>query len=200
MTVKSRIAVCILAGGESRRFGGNKALAEWRGGTLIGHILDRVRAQTDGPVAINAAAPEAFAGLGVPVVSDEAWLQAGPLAGVRTAMLWADRAGHAEVVTLGVDLPFLPKDYIAAIAEPRAPAVAGSDGRLHPVNGIWPVAQLPELEAYLESGKRSAHGWSESCNAAIVEFAPTNAGIDPFFNVNTAEDLRIAMELADRDR
>ena len=198
MAAASDIAVCILAGGASRRFGGNKAFAEWNGQPLIAHILDLVRAQTSGPVAINGAGPDLFSGFDVPVLADEAWVNAGPLAGIRTALLWAQRQGVDEVVTLGVDLPFLPSTYVSKLQTAGVPVIAGSNGRWHPVNGLWAVAQLAELEGYLESGRRSAHGWAELCKASVADFLPEADDIDPFFNVNTAEDLKAAHDMQGR--
>lgn len=195
MAARSQIAVCILAGGKSRRFGGNKALADWDGQPLIAHVLSRIRSQTDGPVAINAADPHLFDDLGVPVLVDEAWLGAGPLAGIRSALLWAKKQRLHEVVTVGVDLPFLPADYLQTLGAQGAPTTVSSNGRCHPINGLWGVTHLSELETYLESGKRAAHGRTELCEAAVAVFALDSDRVDSFFNVNSVHDLKVAKAL-----
>ena len=195
MTSPPNIPICILAGGTSRRFGEDKALAVLGGKPLIEHVLERVRRATSGTIAINAPSPGGFERIGLPVVADAAWEGAGPLAGILTAMEWASSIGATQVATLAVDLPFAPLDFVKTLSANGAPAIAVSGDRWHPVNGLWKADQSSALRSYLESGKRSAHGWAEHCNASLVPFDPAPGEVDPFWNINTREDLAKAEEL-----
>lgn len=186
------VGVCILAGGASRRFGGNKAFANLHGKPLLEHVLDRIRAQTTGPLIINANDPEQYARFGLKVISDDQWPEAGPLVGVYAAMSWARDVGLDQVVTVAVDQPHLPMDFVATLLRTGAPAIAASHGRPHPVNALWPANDLAALHGYLASGKRSVFGWAEICQARIAEFQASPDAVDPFLNVNTPDDLRAA--------
>lgn len=192
MAALPNIPICILAGGASRRFGENKALAKLAGKPLLSHVLERVRGQTSGPIAINAPPSIGFEDWGLPIITERDWEGVGPLAGVTTAMEWASEQGFENIVTLAVDLPFAPLDFVDKLSAASAPAIAASDDRLHPVNGLWRVDQHGALLAYLESGRRSAHGWAESCGAATVAFEDATGQADPFWNVNTHEDMATA--------
>lgn len=191
----SEVGVCILAGGASRRFGGNKAFAKLHGKPLLEHIIDRIRAQTSGPLIINANDLQQYEQFALKIIADDKWPGAGPLAGVYAAMSWARDIGLDIVVTVAVDQPLLPPNYLATLLQTGAPAIAASFGRRHPVNALWVPNQLAALDGYLGSGKRSVHGWAESCQAHVAEFQVSPDAVDPFLNVNTPDDLRIA-ELA----
>lgn len=200
MTDASSTPICILAGGGSRRFGKDKALAQLNGKTLLAHVIDRVQAQSDGAIVINAGDPAPFSEFGLSIVSDGEWRGSGPLAGILTALQWARREGSDTVITLAVDLPFAPLDLIARLNAAGAPAVCASGDRWHPVNGIWRVEQSEALEAYLKSGKRSAHGWAEHCGAAIASFEERQGGADPFWNVNTPDEMAQAERMIEEAR
>lgn len=198
MTRVSDVAVVILAGGASRRFGSHKAFADLGGKPLLEHVLDRIRIQTGGPLLINTNAAELYGAFGLPVVPDRAWAGAGPLAGIHTAQTWAKAARRDQVVTIAVDQPFVPTSYISTLLKVGAPAIASSLGRLHPINAVWLVAQLPALGCYLEMGKRDVIGWAQNCEAGVAEFATGPDAVDPFLNVNTTCDLDVASKaLAD---
>lgn len=195
MAALPNIPICILAGGGSRRFGEDKALAKLGGKPLLSHVLGRVRGQTSGPIAINTAPAQEYERWGLPIITDTARDGVGPLAGITTATEWAGAQGSDRVVTIAVDLPFAPFDFVKKLSAAGAPAIAITAGRWHPVNGLWRADQLLALQTYLESGKRSAHGWAESCNAALVTFDHAAGGIDPFWNINTPEDMSKAEEM-----
>ena len=194
MTEKPDIACVVLAGGASARFGGDKGLAVLQGRPLIGHVLERLRAQTGGVVGVNAAEDSSYAAFADVVVPDLLGGGLGPLAGVHAALSWAKGQGSERVVTCAVDTPFLPGDLIERFLATDGPAVAASCGRVHPVCGIWPVGLLPQLERRLADGQRAAWGWAQLCGALRIEFAALD-GLDPFFNINTADDLAAASKL-----
>ena len=72
-------------------------------------------------------------------------------------------------------------------------AVACSGGRTHPVIGLWPVALADDLEAALRAGDRKIDRWTARHGVTEVSFA--HAAVDPFFNINTPDDLAAAERL-----
>jgi len=198
MAQKPDIPICILAGGASRRFGADKALAVLDGRPMVEHLLDRVHGQTIGPIAINTGNAEAFKVLGLPLLRDAAWESSGPLAGIYTALDWASQEGFETVITLAVDQPFAPLDLVTRLNASGVPSIAATKERWHPVNGIWNAAHSETLGAYLESGKRSAHGWAEHCGAKVALFERGPDGVDPFWNVNRPEDMIAAQRFIGR--
>ena len=129
---------------------------------------------------------------------------AGPLAGVLAGMDWAADRGAHEIATIPTDAPFFPADLVARLIAARAAAdavlaVAASQGRAHPVFGLWPVALRDDLRAALtEEGIRKIDVWTARYALATVAF--DGAGVDPFFNENTPADLEQAAVLMGRQQ
>jgi molybdopterin-guanine dinucleotide biosynthesis protein A len=192
----------LLAGGLARRMGGgDKPLCMLAGRPLLDHVLDRIRPQV-GSVALNANGdPARFARWGLPVLADPCPGNPGPLAGVLAGMRWASVLDAADVLSVPTDTPFLPGDLLARLdAARRAAGVpiacAASGGRTHPVVALWPAALAETLAAALQSGLRKIDAWTAGqgvCSAAFDD-----AGPDPFFNVNSPDDLAAAELLIHR--
>jgi len=200
------VAGVILAGGASRRMGGgDKSLALLCGRSLAAHVVGRLTPQI-GRLALNANGdPARFAGLGLPIVADAGPELAGPLAGFLAGMTWAagDAATRA-IVTTPADTPFIPRDLVArlrvAVPDDGTIAVARSRGALHPVVALLPLALREDLAAWLgRTSDRAVRTWLARHRWVAVDFADDAAGADPFFNVNTPEDLSLAAEIAGRD-
>jgi molybdopterin-guanine dinucleotide biosynthesis protein A len=191
------IPAMILAGGLSRRMGGgDKCLLPLAGRPILAHMIERVRPQVTA-LALNANGDAArFAGFDIADVADDAADFAGPLAGILAALDWARRThpSASAVLTVPADTPFLPRDLAARLAAAGAPAVARSSGQIHPVVGLWPLALEAGLRKALhDEGLRKVEDWTARFLPAVVDFAA--APVDPFFNVNTPEDLARAEAL-----
>ena len=192
-----RPAAVILAGGEARRMGGgDKPLRRLAGRPMLAHIRERLAGQAE-PTALSANGdPARFAGMGLPVLADSMPGRPGPLAGLLAGLDWAAVGGHAWLLCVPGDTPFLPADLVARLAQGGAgPAIAASpdaDGRLrsHPTVGLWPVALRHDLRAALEGGMRRAGDWAMAQEARVVAFPASTP--DAFFNVNTQADLTAA--------
>ncbi|HEX4262469.1 MAG TPA: molybdenum cofactor guanylyltransferase MobA [Acetobacteraceae bacterium] len=195
----------ILAGGRARRLGGgDKPLRRLGDRPILAHVVARIAPQVD-RLALNANGdPARFAAWPLPVLPDTppegsgslAGPLAGPLAGLLAGMRWAASFGCETVVSVPGDTPFLPHDLVArllaACGSARA-AVAGSGDRLHPVIGCWSVGLAEDLQSQLALGRSRATDWAARTGAAVAAFAATPR--DPFFNINSPEDLAAAEAL-----
>lgn len=194
----------ILAGGLATRMGGgDKGLLALGGQSLLARVIDRLEPQVAG-LALNANGDAArFADLGLPVLPDTVEGYAGPLAGVLAGLDWAAGHGAESIVTAAADTPFFPEDLVPRLllagegmAHPLVLAATREEGKLyrHPTFGLWPVALRDDLRAALEGGLRKVVLWTDTHGGRVAEF-PTHP-FDPFFNVNTPEDLAEAERLA----
>lgn len=193
----------ILAGGLARRMGGgDKPMREIGGRTILDHVVERIAPQC-GFLVLNANGdPSRFAAFGLPVVADTVAGNPGPLAGVLAALDWAaqNRPRMHWVVSVAGDCPFLPHDLVGRLHEARLRenaelAVAASDGRAHPVIGLWKVALRDDLRrALVDEDMRKIDRWTARYPLATVTWAAEP--VDPFFNANTVEDLSEAERLA----
>jgi molybdenum cofactor guanylyltransferase len=196
----------ILAGGLARRMGGgDKGLRMLGGRSLLARTAERLAPQCDGLILNANGDPARFSALGLPVVADPVAGLLGPLAGVLAALDWAAARAPATawVASVPGDCPFIPRDLVARLHAAReavgAPlAVAASGGRAHHAAGLWPVGARDELrQALAVEGVRKVAAWTGrfACAAAEWPIEPR----DPFFNVNTAQDLVEAERLAAPD-
>ena len=195
----------ILAGGRATRMGGgDKGLRAVAGQRFIDRVIARLAPQC-APLAINANGdPARLAGLGLPILPDSLADHPGPLAGVLAGLDWAAELGAGAIVTVAADTPFFPADLAArlqAAAGPAGLALAASPdetGRLqrHPTFGLWPVALREDLRAALSGGLRKIVLWTDAHGARTAAFAADP--FDPFFNVNTPEDIIEAERIAGR--
>jgi molybdopterin-guanine dinucleotide biosynthesis protein A len=184
----------ILAGGRSMRLGGgDKCLLPLGAATILCAVIAALRPQA-GTLLINSnSAPALFANTGLPVRADVLAGRLGPLAGIHTAMLWARESGAEAVLTVPGDTPFLPSDIYARLAAAGGggqAAVAVSGGQIHGVAGLWPVALAARLEAHLAQGGLAVRAWLDTISFTAVEFE--TGAIDPFWNINTPDDLAFA--------
>jgi len=201
---RADITGVLLAGGQARRMGGgDKCLIQVRGRALLDYVIERASDQAS-PLLLNAnGAPSRFDAWGLPVVADVVDGYAGPLAGVLTALNWArDNAPQcAWVASFPTDTPFFPYDLVprllSAVEQNGAEiACAASGGRVHPVFALWPTCLREELHAALVHEQiRKIDTWTARYRLAVVDFPATS--YDPFFNVNTRQDVEVSETMID---
>ncbi|WP_322866575.1 molybdenum cofactor guanylyltransferase MobA [Aquicoccus sp. G2-2] len=211
-----RVLGVILAGGLATRMGGgDKALLALGERPLLGHVIDRLAPQVAG-LALNANGdPARFSEFGLSVLPDSIAGHPGPLAGVLAGLDWAADQGAEAVVSVAGDTPFFPRDLVtrlqcagAGMAHPLVLAATPRDEDMqtksksrsglirHPTFGLWPVALRDDLRAALAGGLRKVVQWSEAHDGREALFE--TGAIDPFFNVNTPDDLRQAQAMLER--
>ena len=193
------IAGVLLAGGKSRRFGGgDKCLQELGSKTLLEHAARNAAPQV-GALILNINGDESrFPDLGLPILHDTIEGHAGPLSGVLSAMeCVVEHAPQVRwIATFATDAPFIPANWVALVQaritrEQSQMGTVSSNGRSHPVFGLWPVDLRFELRKAMEDEElRKVGAWTARYKLATVEFE--SDPVDPFFNINTPEDLAVA--------
>lgn len=189
----------ILAGGASRRFGRDKALAVVDGRRLLDHAAD-VLADAASRVALLGT-PERAAALapllppGVAPLADDAPGR-GPLGGLATALA---RHPDAWVALLAVDLPRVPRGWWARLAAHHRPGAAAvvpraADGRWEPAAALYHgslAAAAAEAVAAADGGRALGfQGWLEALAAVgrVVAVATDALPAGALVNVNRPED------------
>ena len=197
--VSKNVAGVILAGGlASRMGGGDKSLKSLGKKTILESVMDRLSPQVT-TIVLNANGdPQRFSRYKIPVVHDQTAQFLGPLAGVLSGLDWAYENGFTQIVTVAADTPFFPLTLVTTLSDVLSNsgtqiALAATKKKgskriiLHPTFGLWPVSLRNDLRSSLGLGVRKVVQWTEKHNHVEALF-DVELG-DPFFNVNTSEDL-----------
>jgi molybdopterin-guanine dinucleotide biosynthesis protein A len=189
------IHALILAGGQGSRLGQiRKADLRLGGATLFERVAGQLRdVGTPLLISVGADAPATtWPGIALP---DLDLPIGGPLAGLISAAAHLERAAPEDVlVTVAVDTPFLPNDYVrrlvAALGAGAPAAQAGWGGNFYPTNAIWRLSALADLPAMAREGTlpKSAKALLAMAGATDVDWSDTHQQ-DPFANLNTMADL-----------
>ena len=194
----------ILAGGLSRRMGGgDKGLLMLGKTTIIERVIDKILPQV-GSLAININGDSSrFPDYKLPIIPDSIKGYLGPLSGILAGMEWAFKNGNRYIATVAADTPFLPDDFIKrlhamvksknlniGIAASRI--LSGDDVFIHPTFGIWEVALKDDLRDALANDTRKIMFWAKKFKLDYYYFDTSDKLSDPFFNINTPDDLEEA--------
>jgi molybdenum cofactor guanylyltransferase len=194
-----RILGAIIAGGQSLRMGGaEKGFIVLEGATLLERTLSRLRFQVD-EVIINANGDATrFAETGVVVVPDHLVDVGSPLAGLEAVLRYGAAHQFDAVVTVPSDAPFLPLDLVQRLLEAgeiTGAAIARSGAQDHYLTGIWTTAMARPLRQLIEGeGFRRVQDFVARARAETVVWS--HLPHDPFFNINTPEDVVSAAQIA----
>ena len=198
----------ILAGGRATRMGGgDKGRLMLGRYSILDNVIDRLKPQVSS-IILNANGPQdRFSDLNLPVVADSRPGYAGPLAGVLAGLDWAYAHGADHIVSVAADTPFFPKDlvqrFLSHTVDMEIPlvlaATTGEAGKIwrQPTFGLWPVALRNDLRDNLKKGLRKVVLWIDQHGGREAIFEAD--GIDPFFNVNTPEELLQARRLLQKE-
>jgi molybdopterin-guanine dinucleotide biosynthesis protein A len=206
--IAQTVGVVLCGGRSSRMGGGDKCLLPFGDTTILHRVVQRLQPQVR-TMSINAnSEPSRFSAYGVPVLDDGVPGFAGPLAGVLSGMRWAAGfPGCDSLLSVAGDTPFFPGNLAGRLAEsasqaPGLIAVATSGGRRHPVFALWPISLADRLEHFLSAeGNRRVNAFIDTQGVVEVDFPMgTGAGgpLDPFFNINTPEDLAEAWRISEK--
>ena len=192
----------ILAGGQSKRMGKDKLFLELNNKKLIEHTIDKVKKYLKKIIIITNQDNEFFFKNNLTTVKDCIEGQLGPLVGILTAMKWAKEnlSKCSWIATFPCDTPFFPESIIKSFIEESKKKeslilCASSHGRKHNIFGLWSLDLYDKLENDLINKKiRKVQDWTEKNKIKNLEFKFKD--YDPFFNINTEEDLEFAKKLS----
>jgi len=199
---EDNILGAILAGGQSKRMGKDKLFLELNNKKLIEHTIDKVKKYLKKIVIITNQDNEFFFKNNLTTVKDCIEGQQGPLVGILTAMKWAKENLNecSWIVTFPCDTPFFPESIIESFIEESGKKeslilCASSHGRKHNIFGLWSLDLYDKLKNDLINNKiRKVQDWTEKNKIKNLEFKFKD--YDPFFNINTEEDLAVAKKLS----
>ena len=194
----------ILAGGKSKRMGKDKLFLEINNKKLIEHTIDKVKKYLKEVIIITNQDNEFFSKNNLITVKDCIEGQLGPLVGILTAMKWAKEnlTKCSWIATFPCDTPFFPESIIRSFikeSEKKESLIlcASSHGRKHNIFGLWSLDLYDKLQDDLINKKvRKVQDWTEKNKIKNLEFKFKD--YDPFFNINTHEDLEFAKKLSTR--
>ena len=188
----------VLAGGKSRRFGEDKSQVKLGGKLLIDYILSEIIDEFNEVLVVSNNLIEFKQSEKISLIKDFK-KDLGPLGGVLTAMKWVkdNNKDYQWISTFPTDTPFFKnqilKDFFKKInmKEGKLFFINSNDTR-HNIFGLWSLDLMDKLEEDLDKGERKVEVWANSIGVKNINMKFENK--DPFFNINTKEDLKKAIE------
>jgi molybdenum cofactor guanylyltransferase len=196
---KSKTILVILAGGQSRRFGGGyKTLYTFNKISILDRIIQNFK-KLEMEIVLNVNSNEdKFLKTGLHLIKDELENFQGPLAGIYSSMKWVleNRKNIEWIFTSPSDTPFLNKNLVNKFLSndynnKTNIVIAKSSNKTHPVIGFWHISLIKSLEEFLAKENRKIMHWVEGQNYEILNFENKNN----FFNINTKADLEEAIKI-----
>ena len=193
----------MLAGGKSQRFGQDKSQVKLQGKILIDYILSEIVDEFNETLIVTNNLINFMS-------SDKIFLTKdfknglGPLGGVFTAMKWVkeNNKKYNWISTFPTDTPFFKKKELKnfykniKISDSKLFFIKSKETR-HNIFGLWSMDLMDQLESDLLKGERKVELWANSVGVSIINIEYKK--IDPFFNINTKEDLEKAIKIMNND-
>ncbi len=196
---KSKTILLILAGGQSRRFGGGyKTLFKFNKISILDRIIQNFK-NLEMEIILNVNSNEdQFLKTGLHLIKDELENFQGPLAGIYSSMKWVleNRKNIEWIFTSPSDTPFLNKSLVKKFLSTDYNnktniVIAKSSNKIHPVIGLWHISLIKSLEEFLANENRKIMHWVEGQNYEFLNFENKYN----FFNINTQADLEEAIKI-----
>lgn len=183
-------SAAVLAGGQSRRFGEDKARFVYQGRPLMAWVLESFAEAAERFIVANRPYPE----FGLPVHAD---VKPGgdAMSGVHTALY---HARWEWVAVAACDLPFLSRGYWGwlleqAHADPSVRLVAGASasGFPEPLAALYHRSLLEDVGRRLDTGRLRLQSLFEEHPARVLPWEGLEARFGPrlFLNANQTGDL-----------
>jgi len=192
----NNILPVVLAGGKSMRFGDNKSQAQLKGKILIDYILSEIINDFREVIIVANDPIEHLSSDKITKIVDFK-KNLGPLGGVFSAMKWVkdNDKKYQWIVTFPSDTPFFKKkimnSFLNKINEKESELFfMKSNEKRHNIFGLWSMDLIDQLEKDLETGSRKVEKWANSIGVKTINMSFEKE--DPFFNINTKEDLEKA--------
>ena len=188
----------LLAGGKSQRFGADKSQVKLGNKLLIDYILSEIIDEFNEVWVVSNNQINFESSEKISLIKDFKQ-DLGPLGGVLTAMKWIKdkNKNYQWISTFPADTPFFKneilKDFLKSINQDDGKLFfIKSNNTRHNIFGLWSVDLMDRLEKDLDKGERKVEVWANSIGVKNINMNFENE--DPFFNINTKEDLEKAME------
>ena len=195
----NNILPVVLAGGKSRRFGGDKSQAKLGKKILIDYILSELIDEFN-EVLIVANNPIKY------LLSDkikkigDLKKDHGPLGGIFSSMKWAkeNNKSYKWIASFPSDTPFFDNrildNFLNKINEKESELffIKFKDKR-HNIFGLWSIDLVDQLEKDLNNGSRKIEKWANNIGVKTINMSFEKE--DAFFNINTKEDLTKANKI-----
>jgi molybdopterin-guanine dinucleotide biosynthesis protein A len=200
----NKILGVVLAGGKSQRFGQDKSQVKLKGKILIDYILCEIIDEFKEILVVANGSINFMESSKISKISDfKEGL--GPLGGVLSAMKWIKENDkeYNWISTFPSDTPFFTKKELKIfyesiqIKENKLFFIKNNETR-HNIFGLWSLELMDQLESDLLKGERKVEFWANSIGVSTINIEHQN--IDPFFNINTKEDLEKAKNILNNDK
>ena len=199
----NNILGAVLAGGKSYRFGEDKSHVKLNGKLLIDYILSEIVNEFKEILVVTNNQIAFHKSKKISTIKDFKKGQ-GPLGGVLSAMKWAKErnSNYKWILTFPVDTPFFKKKILKKflseinVEESKLFFIKSNNIR-HNIFGVWSIDLMEKLEEDLNKGHKKVETWANSIGVKIINIEFTHE--DPFFNINTKDNLEIAKEKIKND-
>jgi molybdopterin-guanine dinucleotide biosynthesis protein A len=189
---RNDISAVLLAGGESRRMGTDKALLLFRGKPLWQIQLELLRKLEPTEIFISARTDPMWRPTDVLFVGDDPPAR-GPLSGL-AASLGQMRSKH--LLALAIDMPFITEKYLKFLCSQIGPGrgvIVKMDDRFEPLATIYPQEALASVQSALTGTDFSLQTMA-SCLVAegklrVTPITPQDKNL--FLNLNEPADLAL---------
>ena len=193
----------VLAGGKSQRFGQDKSQVKLQNKLLINYVLEEIVDEFKETLIIANEPIKFMKSNNISIIKDfKSGL--GPLGGVLTAMKWVkeNNKKYEWISTFPSDTPFFTKKELKyfleniSLEKSKLFFIKSKDTR-HNIFGLWSLELINQLENDILNGERKVEVWANSIGVSTVNIDYKK--MDPFFNINTKEDLKKAKEIISHD-
>ena len=199
----NKILGVVLAGGKSQRFGQDKSQVKLKGKILIDYILSEIIDEFNETLIVTNKTINFMESEKITIIKDfKEGL--GPLGGVLSAMKWIKKNDkkYSWISTFPSDTPFFTKKelknfYKSIQIEKNKLFFIKNNKTRHNIFGLWSLELMDQLESDLLKGERKVEFWANSIGVSTINVECQN--FDPFFNINTKEDLEKAKEILNND-
>ena len=193
----------VLAGGKSQRFGEDKSQVKLGDKLLIDYILSEVIEEFKEILVVSNSLIDFRKSEKITVIEDIK-KNLGPLGGVLTAMKWIkdNNKDYKWISTFPADTPFFKRSILKKFLQDIQPEESKlffikSNNTRHNIFGLWSIDLMDKLEEDLNKGERKVELWANSIGVKTINIEFQNE--DPFFNINTKEDLEKAKDRLKND-
>ena len=195
---ENNVLPVILAGGKSRRFGADKAVAKLGDKSLIDYTINKLEPKF-AEILVITNNPMQVSKNNIFFIKDTLAGQLGPLVGILSAMEWVKNndKNYEWIISFPCDTPFFEEEIIDKVINSQKSSdkkllFLKSGNKRHNIFGLWSIELMEQLRNDINQGARKVEDWANKIGTEIVEI---NSESDKsFLNINTKLDLEEAQK------